>query len=81
MHLFNYLIQFCINISKLIFVVNKNDIASLCNFYHYINQYENIKTSENCFVKNKLSHSIYHKLVIRLYYLFLNKYQTSYYLY
>lgn len=54
MHLFNYLIQFCINISKLIFVVNKNDIASLCNFYHYINQYENIKTSENCFVKNIL---------------------------
>jgi len=52
MHLFNYLIQFVINVSKLIFVVNKNDIASMCNFYHYINKYENTKTSENCFVKN-----------------------------
>ena len=54
MHLFNYLIQFLINVSKLIFVVNKNDIASFCNFYHYINKYENTKTSENCFVKNML---------------------------
>lgn len=54
MHLFNYLIQFIINVSKLIFVVNKNDIASFCNFYHYINKYENTKTSENCFVKNML---------------------------
>jgi hypothetical protein len=24
----------------------------MCNFYHYINKYENTKTSENCFVKN-----------------------------
>lgn len=54
MHLFNYLIQFLINVSKLIFVVNKNDIASFCNFYHYINKYENTKTTENCFVKNML---------------------------
>lgn len=54
MHLFNYLIQFLINVSKLIFVVNKNDIASFCNFYHYINKYENTKITENCFVKNML---------------------------
>lgn len=52
MHLFNYLIQFVINVSKLIFVINKNDVASMCNFYHYINKYENTKTSENCCMKN-----------------------------
>jgi hypothetical protein len=54
MHLFNYLIQFLINVTKHIFVINKSDIGSYCNFCHSIQTYEITKTSDNCFVKNIL---------------------------
>ena len=54
MHLFNYLIQSLINVNKIIFIINKNDIASFCNFYSYITKYEVTSNSEDCFVKNLL---------------------------
>jgi hypothetical protein len=54
MHLFNYLIQLCINVTKNIFIINKSDIGSYCNFCHSIQKYEITKTSDNCFVKNIL---------------------------
>ena len=54
MHLFNYLIQSLINVTKIILKVNNNDIASFCNFYSYITKYEVASNSEDCFVKNLL---------------------------
>jgi len=54
MHLFNYLIQSLINVTKIILKVNNNDIASFCNFYSYITKYEVTSNSKDCFVKNLL---------------------------
>jgi len=54
MHLFNYLIQTLINVTKIIFIVNKTDISTFCNFYEHINRYEITDNSNNNSVKNLL---------------------------
>jgi hypothetical protein len=52
MHLFNYLIQSLINVNKTIFIVNNYDIASVCNFYEHINNFEITNEANNNLVKN-----------------------------
>lgn len=47
MHLFNYLIQFVINVDEKIFIVNKNDIGSICNFYKDIKYVDTINEDKN----------------------------------
>ena len=52
MHLFNYLIQSLINVNKIIFIVNNNDIESVCNFYEHINNFEITNEANNNMLKN-----------------------------
>ena len=52
MHLFNYLIQSLINVNKIIFIVNNNDIESVCNFYEHINNFEITNEPNNNMLKN-----------------------------